>query len=159
MSNDARGSSASHLCLPFGPCLGFPWQPAGLLRGCSCPWGRGDPYCPGGPTGGQGPLPARALAERGFPLAGAHAVRTIPITFKIILLFSTYLESAVQTLIKDSVIARRKSRQRRAGPAASLEARPSFASCQERGAPSPGLWFSAAVRAQEALAVGSKCQR
>lgn len=37
---------------------------------------------------------------------------TRPITFKRILVFSTYLQSAVQTLINDSVIARGKSWQR-----------------------------------------------
>lgn len=70
------------------------------------------PSCSGGKRAGQGVPAALLLAERGFPPAGVHGVRTNPIASTIILLFSTYLQSAVQTLINDSVIARGKSWQR-----------------------------------------------
>lgn len=56
---------------------------------------------------GQAGSTVLLLTERGFPQLG-----TSPITFKRILVFSTYLQSAVQTLINDSVIARGKSWQR-----------------------------------------------
>lgn len=38
-----------------------------------------------------------------------------------------------------------------------LEARPSFAGCEERDGPSPGLRLSAAITALETLVVGFKC--
>lgn len=104
----------------------------------------------------QGALAVLLLTERGFPQLG-----TSPITFKRILVFSTYLQSAVQTLINDSVIARGKSWQREGDSSpclpSSLGARASFSSCKELDAPSPGLWLSPAITALEVLLVGSKC--
>lgn len=92
--------------------LGLAWASPGSPRGCSCPSRPRDRTALGGKQAGQGPLAALVLAEKGFPPAGVHGVRTIPIALKIILLFSTYLQSAVQTLFNDSVIARGKSWQR-----------------------------------------------
>lgn len=57
--------------------------------------------------GQAGSTGSSATHREGFPQPG-----TRPITFKRILVFSTYLQSAVQTLINDSVIARGKSWQR-----------------------------------------------
>jgi len=56
---------------------------------------------PGGTRAGSGPSSSGPCRE-GLPPAGVHDARAIPTACKTILLFSTYLQSAVQTLINDS---------------------------------------------------------